>query len=574
MPAKRRSLIADRYEVGEVIGHGGMAEVHRGRDVRLGRDVAIKLLRKDLARDPTFLARFRREAQSAASLNSPAIVAVYDTGEGTINGTATPYIVMEYVEGRTLRDILAAEGRLLPRRAMEIAAAICAALEQAHAAGIVHRDIKPGNVMITPTGQVKVMDFGIARALTSSTATMTQTAAVVGTAHYLSPEQARGEHVDARSDIYSTGCLLYELLTGAPPFTGESAVAVAYQHVREDPLPPSQVEPDVPAAVDAVVLVAMAKNPVNRYASAAEMRADLERALAGRPVHAHPVQSGAGASGTTLPATTVLLRQPRARRRGAAYLVLAGATLAIFVVALLIARNVLTSGAGDLTTPNVVGESYADAQATLVGQGLQVGKVTEQYTTQDDKGQVIQQNPPAGILLRKGQSVALVISSGIQYVAVPDGLVGLSMQQAKDTLAAANLKAGRIVFKNSSLPEGQVLETDPVGGTSVPAGSKITLTVSNSKTKVPNVKAKDEATATAILLQHGFQVSSKPAAVYRKSLDGLVVSQTPAGGAYAAANSTVTIYVDEKKTPETPSPTPTTTVTPSPTTSPITPGTP
>jgi serine/threonine-protein kinase len=467
---------------------------------------------------------------------------------------------MEYVEGRTLRDILAAEGRLLPRRAMEIAAAICAALEQAHAAGIVHRDIKPGNVMITPSGEVKVMDFGIARALTSSTATMTQTAAVVGTAHYLSPEQARGEHVDARSDIYSTGCLLYELLTGAPPFTGESAVAVAYQHVREDPLPPSQVEPDVPAAVDAVVLVAMAKNPVNRYGSAAEMRADLERALAGRPVHAHPVQSGAGASGTTLPPTTVLLREPPARRRGAAYLLLAGATLAIFVIALLIARNVLTNGAGDLTTPNVVGESYADAQATLVGQGLQVGKVTQQYTSKDDKGQVIQQNPPAGILLRKGQSVSLVISGGIQYIAVPQGLVGLSMQQAKDTLAAANLKSGRIVFKNSSLPEGQVLETDPVAGTSVPAGSKVTLTVSNSKTKVPDVKGQDEATATAILLQHGFQVSSKPAAVYKKKLDGLIVSQTPAGGAYAAANSTVTIYVDEK-TPKSPSPSPSPTIT-------------
>jgi serine/threonine-protein kinase len=560
VPTKRRSLIANRYEVGEVIGHGGMAEVHRGRDVRLGRDVAIKLLRRDLARDPTFQSRFRREAQSAASLNSPSIVAVYDTGEGAVNGTTTPYIVMEYVEGRTLRDILAAEGRLLPRRAMEIAAAICAALEQAHAAGIVHRDIKPGNVMITPSGEVKVMDFGIARALTSSTATMTQTAAVVGTAHYLSPEQARGEHVDARSDIYSTGCLLYELLTGAPPFTGESAVAVAYQHVREDPLPPSQVEPDVPAAVDAVVLVAMAKNPVNRYGSAAEMRADLERALAGRPVHAHPVQSGAGASGTTLPPTTVLLREPPARRRGAAYLLLAGATLAIFVIALLIARNVLTNGAGDLTTPNVVGESYADAQATLVGQGLQVGKVTQQYTSKDDKGQVIQQNPPAGILLRKGQSVSLVISGGIQYIAVPQGLVGLSMQQAKDTLAAANLKSGRIVFKNSSLPEGQVLETDPVAGTSVPAGSKVTLTVSNSKTKVPDVKGQDEATATAILLQHGFQVSSKPAAVYKKKLDGLIVSQTPAGGAYAAANSTVTIYVDEK-TPKSPSPSPSPTIT-------------
>ncbi|HVT21325.1 MAG TPA: Stk1 family PASTA domain-containing Ser/Thr kinase [Mycobacteriales bacterium] len=560
MPAKRRSLIADRYEVGEIIGHGGMADVHRGRDVRLGRDVAIKLLRKDLARDPTFQARFRREAQSAASLNSPAIVAVYDTGAGTIDGVTTPYIVMEYVEGRTLRDILAAEGRLLPRRALEITAAICAALEQAHAAGIVHRDIKPGNVMITPTGEVKVMDFGIARALTSSTATMTQTAAVVGTAHYLSPEQARGEHVDARSDVYSTGCLLYELLTGAPPFTGESAVAVAYQHVREDPLPPSQVEPEVPATCDAIVLTAMAKNPVNRYPSAAEMRADLERALAGRPVHAHPVHAGAAGTAASLPPTTVLLREPRARRRGAAYAALAAATLAIFAVALVIARNVLANGAGDLTTPNVVGETYADAQATLVGQGLRVGNVAQEYTSKNDKGQVIRQNPPAGILLRKGQAVSLVISSGIQYVSVPQGLIGLSMDQAKDTLAAANLKAGRVVFKNSGLPEGQVLDTDPAAGASIPAGTKVTLTVSNSKTKVPNVKGEDESTATAILLQHGFDVRSKPAAIYKRRLDGLVVSQTPASGAYAAAGSTVVIYVDEKTRPSS-SPSPTATAT-------------
>ncbi|HVU61857.1 MAG TPA: PASTA domain-containing protein, partial [Mycobacteriales bacterium] len=327
------------------------------------------------------------------------------------------------------------------------------------------------------------------------------------------------------------------------------------------PLPPSQVEPDVPAAVDAIVLTAMAKNPVNRYGSAAEMRADLDRALAGRPVHAHPVQAGAGATAAALPPTTVLLREPRPRRRGAAYAALAAATLAVFVIALVIARNVLTNGTGDLTTPNLVGETYADAQATLIGQGLRVGGVTEEYTTKDDKGRVIRQNPPAGILLRKGQPVALVISNGIQYVAVPQGLVGLSLDQAKDTLTAAKLKVGRVVFKNSSLPEGQVLESDPASGGSVPAGSKVMLTVSNSKTKVPNVKGEDEATATAILLQHGFQVASKPAAVYKKSLDGLVVSQTPAGGAYATANSTVTIYIDEKKV-KPPSPTATTTVGP------------
>ena len=227
-------VLGERYEIGGVLGRGGMAEVHRGRDLRLGREVAVKVLRSDLARDPSFQVRFRREAQAAASLNHPAIVAVYDTGEDRTTTGATPYIVMEYVEGETLRDVIRREGHLSPERAMSLAADICGALDFSHRNGIVHRDVKPGNVMITPQGTVKVMDFGIARAVSDSAATMTSTAAVIGTAQYLSPEQARGESVDARSDVYSMGCLLYELVTGAPPFSGDSPVAVAYQHVRED----------------------------------------------------------------------------------------------------------------------------------------------------------------------------------------------------------------------------------------------------------------------------------------------------------------------------------------------------
>ncbi|MFL6078254.1 MAG: Stk1 family PASTA domain-containing Ser/Thr kinase, partial [Mycobacteriales bacterium] len=291
-------LLGGRYQLGGLLGYGGMAEVHRGRDLRLGRDVAIKVLRNDLARDSTFQARFRREAQNAAQLNHPAIVAVYDTGEDRFgepgNEGTLPYIVMEYVEGRTLREILQSEGRLLPERALEITADVCAALEFSHRNGIIHRDVKPGNVMVTRTGAVKVMDFGIARALSSTAATMTQTSAVIGTAQYLSPEQARGETVDARSDVYSTGCLLYELLVGHPPFTGDSPVAVAYQHVREDPIPPSHLNPDVSPSVDAVVLKALAKNPANRYQSAAEMRQDLVRAAAGRPVMATPIMASQG----------------------------------------------------------------------------------------------------------------------------------------------------------------------------------------------------------------------------------------------------------------------------------------
>src|SRR5919199_70886 len=281
------SVLGERYEIGGVLGRGGMAEVHRGRDLRLGREVAVKVLRQDLARDPSAQVRFRREAQAAASLNHPAIVAVYDTGEDRTASGATPYIVMEYVEGETLRDVLRRQGRLEPRRAMTLAADICAALDFSHRNGIVHRDVKPGNVMITPQGTVK--DFGIARAVSASAATITSTAAVIGTAQYLSPEQARGEGVDARSDVYSLGCLLYELVTGAPPFTGDSPVAVAYQHVREDPRLPSSINPEVPAELDAILLKAMSKNPANRYQSAAEMRNDLLRALAGQRVEATPV---------------------------------------------------------------------------------------------------------------------------------------------------------------------------------------------------------------------------------------------------------------------------------------------
>src|ERR1700754_852597 len=282
-------LLGGRYELDGVAGRGGMAEGYRARDIRLDRIVAIKTLRSDLARDHTFQARFRREAQSAASLNHPAIVAVYDTGEEPAadgSGVMQPYIVMEFVAGRTLRDILREGRKILPERALEITSGVLSALDYSHRAGIIHRDIKPGNVMLTPSGDVKVMDFGIARAVSDASSTMTQTAAVVGTAQYLSPEQARGETVDSRSDVYSTGCLLYELLTGRPPFIGDSPVAVAYQHVREPAQPPSDFDTEITPEMDAIVMKALAKRVEDRYQSAAAMRSDIERYLAGRPVQA------------------------------------------------------------------------------------------------------------------------------------------------------------------------------------------------------------------------------------------------------------------------------------------------
>src|SRR3954453_2193402 len=294
--------VGARYELGELIGRGGMAEVRKGTDVRLGRTVAVKRLRTDLASDATFQARFRREAQSAASLNHPAIVSVYDTGEEMSSdgsNVSQPYIVMEYVAGRTLRDILREGRKILPERALEITSGVLSALDYSHRAGIIHRDIKPANVMLTPAGDVKVMDFGIARAVSDAHSTMTQTAAVVGPAQSLPPEQARGEAVDSRSDVYSTGCLLYELLTGRPPFVGESPVSVAYQHVREQPQPPSRYDEELPPEVDAIVMKALTKDVAQRYQSAAAMRADIERFLAGKPVVAPPVPVGAGEDQTS-----------------------------------------------------------------------------------------------------------------------------------------------------------------------------------------------------------------------------------------------------------------------------------
>jgi len=283
-------LLSERYELGEVLGFGGMSEVHRGLDTRLGRDVAVKVLRADLARDPQFQMRFRREAQNAAALNHPAIVAVYDTGDVQSDFGPLPYIVMEYVDGQTLREIVKTTGPMSQQQVLDVMADVCAALDFSHRHQIIHRDVKPANIMINRAGAVKVMDFGIARALGEGQ-NVTQTAAVIGTAQYLSPEQARGEAVDARSDVYAAGCVLYELLTGEPPFTGDSPVAVAYQHVREDPKSPSEVNPAIPPSLDAIVLKALSKNPANRYQSAAEMRSDIVRVRGGQSPLAPAVMS-------------------------------------------------------------------------------------------------------------------------------------------------------------------------------------------------------------------------------------------------------------------------------------------
>jgi serine/threonine-protein kinase len=532
-------LVGGRYALDEVIGHGGMGQVWRGHDTRLDRVVAVKLLRTDLARDPAFQARFRREAQAAASLEAPNVVSVYDTGE---DERGVPWIVMEHVEGRTLRDILSSEGRLLPRRALEVAVDICSALEVAHQAGIVHRDIKPGNVMLTSQGEVKVMDFGIARAAAGSESTMTQTEAVVGTAAYLSPEQARGEHVDPRSDLYSTGCLLYELLTGTPPFVGDSAVAVAYQHVREDPVPPSTYVAGLSPDVDAVVLTAMAKNPAHRYVDADAMREDLLRAAAGEPVVATPVLLASGPDEPVAAPTNDL----RPRMVWSAYGVVAATLL---VLSALLVHAVLGPPSDLIKPPTVIGSSQTDAVRQLVLAGLHVERVTGTFSTQP-VGTVVGQSPDKNFFVRRGGSVDLTVSRGPEMTTVPY-LIGLSQQEAEADLSAAKLVL-KTVGRNGSAPTGQVLESVPRPGTVLAAGGTVTLVVASGRNQVPDVRGFDQQSAITSLGAAGFAIGIRQ--VPSTLSPGTVLNQTPVN-TLAPAGSDVIIDVSSGPSPE-PTPTP------------------
>ena len=559
-------LLGGRYQLGELLGTGGMADVRRGRDVRLGRDVAVKVLRPDLARDPAFQARFRREAQAAASLTVPSIVSVYDTGEDTYG---IPYIVMEHVEGRTLRDVLQEEGRLLPQRALELTAEICGALEVAHTAGIVHRDVKPGNVMLTRAGEVKVMDFGIARAATD-TSGMTQTAAVIGTAAYLSPEQARGEHVDARSDLYSTGCLLYELVTGAPPFTGDSPLAVAYQHVREDPAPPSTYDPTLPRAVDAVVLTALAKNPANRYQSAAEMRDDLLRARAGEPVGAPPVLE---AVEVAAPEPSPVLADPR-RRRSARGLVAAAFGLLLVAVAVgtaALVRSTLTPSAELLPAPSVVGLDQAAAVTALASEGLRAGMLRERFD-EAPFGTVLVQTPEPGIVLPPRGTVDLVVSKGVEVTSVPVEAVGRPQAEAVAVLTEHRLEvAPEVVTRDGFYTAGTVLAVTPAPGRQVRAGTPVVLTVASGRMPVPDVRGQPREAAVTALQQAGFSVRVE--LQYADGRADRVLEQSPVDRR-RAAGSTVTVVVSQALPPPAPvvSAPPTPTANPSAAPSPVPPG--
>ncbi|NUS74537.1 MAG: Stk1 family PASTA domain-containing Ser/Thr kinase [Corynebacteriales bacterium] len=569
-------VLGGRYQLGELLGYGGMAEVHRGHDQRLGRDVAVKVLRADLARDSGFQERFRREGQNAASLNHPAIVAVYDTGEEETPDGPLPYIVMEYVEGRTLKEVLTAEGPIMPQRAMEIVADVCSALDFSHRNGIVHRDIKPANVMLTRTGAVKVMDFGIARALASATAAMTQTSAVIGTAQYLSPEQARGESVDARSDVYSTGCLLYELLVGHPPFTGDNPVSVAYQHVREDPVPPAEINRDVTPEMDSVVLKAMAKNPINRYQSAGEMRTDLLRAAAGHPVTAPMVMSAeerthllprADRTGVIHPDRyDDLPLDAEDKKRGKAKLWVAGILVALLLFAGVAwaTSKLLNDNTPKVTVPSVMGQSFAEAQDRLENLGLTAQR-KDVESSAEDKDKVIKQNPDSGREVEKGSSVELEVGLGPDSVPMPD-LKGLTEADARQALTDAGITEEPNVERvESSAAKGTVVDFSPRSESPVPKNQVVTIEVSDgSLVKVPGVVGQQAGPAGEILQGQGLRVTEREVASDKPA--GTVVAQNPQADEEVARNSMVTL--DVSRGGSTPSPSKTPSSSPSPTPSP------
>jgi serine/threonine-protein kinase len=551
-------VLGDRYELDELLGQGGMAEVFRARDSRLGRNVAVKVLRADLARDPSFEKRFEREAQAAAGMQHPNVVAVFDTGTEIESGTTVPYIVMEYIDGTTLKELLATGRRLLPQRALEITSGVLGALEYSHQRGVVHRDIKPANVMLTRTGDVKVMDFGIARAVDDAQATMTQASTVMGTAQYLSPEQGRGETADTRSDLYATGCLLYELLTNRPPFTGDTTESVIYQHVRENPLPPSQIDPEVSTAIDAIVLKAMSKNPDNRYQTAAEMRADVLRAISGEPVAATPLLDETAA----IPMTQALPLPggddaPEKSKRGA-YIALAAAVVGVLLIAGFFLLRPLFNAETTVTVPDLRGLTVAEATTSLEAKGLLLGDAIDKPSALA-KGKIFAQDPAVGATAPEGSRVNVDVSSGPALVVVPN-IVNLSLDVASQRLETAGLALGEVTEQNSDKAANTVLDTNPATGTSVEAGTEVDLKVSNGRVAVPDVVGDRESEANSTLVKAGFQVAVTRTKTTDATLEGRVISQSPSAkdGATAKAGATITITVAELA----PTPTPTTPASP------------
>jgi serine/threonine-protein kinase len=551
-PVDTPRIYSGRYELTHLIARGGMAQVYRAMDRQLERPVALKVLFPELSVDRTFVERFRREAQAAANLSHPNIVPVFDWGEDD----GSYFIVMEYVEGRPLSAVLRDPDPMPPRQIASIGAGVAAALAFAHRHGVVHRDVKPGNVLITPDGDVKVTDFGIARAMNTEES-LTQTGAVMGTAAYFSPEQAEGKGVDSRSDIYSLGVVLYEMAVGRPPFTGDSPVAVASKHVRDMPELPRAVNPAVPPALEAVVMKAMAKNPDDRYASAEELRADLLRFADGRPVEAGdpgltsmmtaigatqvvPMATGrtmAVPGGTGSPTSREDLERKKRTRNLIILLVLLLVVLAVIGVFL------LRSLGGNVTVPNVVGLSTGQATQALHNDHLTVGSSTVR-ASRTTKGDVLSTDPKPGASVAKNSAVNLVVSGGptIPTVAVPE-VTGKQLTQAIVALEGASL--GYTVHNvTSNQPVGTVLSQDPTAGTKILATRKVLLTVSSSQISVtvPSVVGQSPARAGSILQQAGLTVGSQSTACSGQP-NWVVSAQNPGSGATVQPNTPVNLVV-------------------------------
>ena len=596
------SLAGGRYQLGQLVGRGGMAEVHVALDTRLGRTVAVKIMRADFANDKIFLERFRREAHSVAQMNNPNIVNIYDSGEEVVT-TETgqtehlPYLVMEYVKGQTLRDILKVNGALSQRDAEQVMMGVLNALEYSHRMGIIHRDIKPGNIMISEQGVVKVMDFGIARALDDSAATMTQSQGVVGTAQYLSPEQARGESVDMRSDLYSAGCVLYEMLTGRPPFTGDSAVAIAYQHVSEVATPPSSVVPGLPKMWDSICAKAMAKDRQNRYATASEFKNDLLTFMnGGVPMAAtfNPLtdltnmkarkqaemtantvaMTPAGETAATQAFNPVtgqfeavpnpqngVATKTRAEQRAEAAKarkkkqiiigsVVGGLVALLVILGVFFMLNKSDSAADMVEVPDFTATaniSEARVEEQLAAKGLKLD-AREDSDSSKPKGTITKQNPRGGKKVSKGSTVSVWFSTGPQSVAVPD-VSNKSQDDAKSILEAAGFKVGNVrTVDNASIEKDKVVSTDPAANSKQTKGTIITLYISSGMTKIPdNLIGQPKDSAIEQLKQAGLTQITIENEYSDSIASGAVTRVDPGVGSTVEAGAAVTIWVSTGK---------------------------
>lgn len=568
-------ILGGRYRLEGVIGRGGMAQVFRAQDTRLGRPVAVKELRADLANDPTFQARFRREAQSAAGLNHPNIVSVYDTGESIDpgSGLGVPWIVMELVEGHTLREILREGRKILPERALELTQGVLDALSYSHRAGIVHRDIKAANVMLTPSGQVKVMDFGIARAVADTQATITQTAAVIGTAQYLSPEQARGEAVDNRSDIYSAGCLLYELLIGRPPFVGDSPLSVAYQHVREQPVPPSHLDEMITPEIDAITLKALAKDPADRYQDARDMRDDISRLLHGEEVTASlPVAPRTAVTPAPAPLEEdeELEEEPEEKKKKTGLVIGILATIAVLA---LIAGGLwfwfrpTEPEVVMVPVPRVLGEQRTSAENTMRNAGFKPEIVEDAGPDDQTVGTVTEQEPADGQTAPQGSTVTLTVNVGPEKIQIPGDLVGKPRSEVEQKLRDAGFTnvTSRVSEEETGDREAdEVLSVDPSNGSFVP-DTEITVIYASGKSTVPDWVGWNRESVESDAEAKGFTaVNFTEESVTDPNRVGQVLRTDPSAGAKVSSDTTITVVIGKQA----PTPTPTESQTPLPTATP------